>query len=197
MSRLNSRRRKIIYEMLAKRDREICQWCKKPGNSKTLVVDHVDNNRENNSESNFQLLCRSHNNMKNPRGPGRKKSPERERKIEDLNLKECSAEFAKSERCRPIFNQWLFDKIMAQGMMKWDVLVDGGAAKIDGSQQTVTRYLKSATSIEGKYERIEVEGVVYVQFKPEYAAQLKREEDKAKNVSGKVLPMPPQSQQAI
>ena len=82
-------------------------------------------------------------------------------------------------------------------MMKWDVLVDGGAAKIDGSQQTVTRYLKSATSIEGKYERIEVEGVVYVQFKPEYAAQLKREEDKAKNVSGKVLPMPPQSQQAI
>jgi len=54
---------------IAERDGEFCRKCEKLPSEGQLIIDHIDNNNDNNSFDNYQLLCRSCNYKKNPSRP--------------------------------------------------------------------------------------------------------------------------------
>jgi len=152
MSRMNSRNRKRLYDLISKRDGAWCAICKDTGEKSGLILDHIDNDNSHNDLSNFQILCRSCNNKKNPRGPGKKKSPVYVRGDEYEPPRRPTPELEKSERCEPIFRQWLEDKVMELEKMEVHDVVYSGAEKAGCSPPTVNRYLGKMCSSEGKFE---------------------------------------------
>ena len=56
-----------MYAMLVKRDGERCKNCSCTSKERQLVVDHIDNNNNNNKLDNLQLLCRRCNFFKDSR----------------------------------------------------------------------------------------------------------------------------------
>ena len=173
MSRMNSRIRKKFYPLLVARDSEECALCGVIGNRSSLIIDHKDNDNSNNTIENYQLLCRSCNGKKNPRGKAKKQSTMREKEIDYLKTKESSAELAKSEKCKPMFKKWLKEVIKQYGTLGVPELVNAGAEKINLSQQTTMRYLQGSCSFEGDYEIYTIDEKKYVRFKAEYAAKMK------------------------
>ena len=174
MSKMNSRLRKKIYPKLVARDGEECHNCPTIGNYNSLVIDHLDNNNSNNEINNLQLLCRSCNGKKNPRGKAKKQSPIYVRGDEHQQPKEPSPELKKSERCEPIFRDWIERRVGEFGSLSVYDILTGGAERAGCSQATVNRYLQKVCSIEGNFQYIEKEdGQKFVRFKPEYVQKIK------------------------
>ena len=149
---MNSRTRKVLYQQLVKRDGEWCDTCKQVGDSKTLVIDHKDNNNAHNEPSNYQLLCRSCNNRKNPRGPAKKKSTVYVRGDEYEPPRRPTPEFEKNKKYEPIFRRWLEGKIKELGKMELHDTIYSGAEIAESSPATINRYLGKMCSSEGKFE---------------------------------------------
>ena len=55
--------------IIAERDSECCKFCGRSPPEVKLVIDHKDNDNQNNYLDNLQLACRSCNYKKNPRRP--------------------------------------------------------------------------------------------------------------------------------
>jgi len=158
MSRMNSRNRKVLYQQIAKQQGDWCNVCREPSDSKPLVIDHIDNDNSNSDLPNLQLLCRSCNNRKNPRGPGKKQSPICMDGSEHLPPRRFTPEMEKNLVSEPLFRQFVANEILKYGKKELVGLICAGAEEASCSTPTATRYLQKMTSSQGKYEVVIVEG---------------------------------------
>jgi hypothetical protein len=151
--KLGQKQRARVFALLVKRDGARCSICQKRGNEKSLVVDCIDNSGDHSRLENLQLLCRSHNTRKNPRGVGRFHPSKLSLGIQAIERPPVSTlEMLKNQECEPLFLHWLFGNIRAHGWMYLSDVLNGGAEYAGLSQTTVRRYLDKKTSVEGKYE---------------------------------------------
>ncbi|MFZ1081961.1 MAG: HNH endonuclease signature motif containing protein [Candidatus Kryptoniota bacterium] len=161
MSRMNGRDRKKWYAFLAKRDGEHCRKCGKAGTSKTLIIDHIDNDNSNNVPENFQLLCRSCNAKKNHRGKAKLKN-------QSIEIYEAptSKQIILNEKYKPKFCEYAERRVRQYGWVEMKDLISSGAQITGASTQTIERYLDPMCSTEGQFFVAVVDGVKYVEFKP-------------------------------
>lgn len=166
MARMNGRTRKMMYPFLVERDGEDCQLCRMVGNRFSLIIDHKDNNNDNNEPDNLQLLHRGCNHRKNPRG----KAKPKERNAEILPSP-SSLEMYVSQLSKPVFLKWLSQQVnKAKEVEFTEVLLSG--AKITGrSQLTIRRWLDVECSNAGIYRIIDVDGIKYVTLKNYFLQQ--------------------------
>ena len=160
MARMSGPKRKKLYQRLVLRDGECCYIGGEPGNSKTLVIDHADNDHSNDALANLHLFCRSMNQVKNPRGRGHKMLSsvcvcvcEGLAELES-NLT-ISAEFKKNQQAEPDFRHWLFAEVWRKGSLSLDDAIDCGAAVAHCSQETIKRYIRKECSRVRPYQVIE------------------------------------------
>lgn len=154
MSRMNSRNRRINYAILMQRDGQRCANCAKLGDYGSLMIDHRDNDDNNNELSNLQLLCRSCNTKKNPRGKGKKHSPTRA-SVDDYDKpRPMSPEMAKSILAKGKLRKWVAKEVRKHGYLALEDAIDSGTEVADCSEVAAKKYLKSMTSRMGKYEII-------------------------------------------
>jgi len=160
MANMNSRTRKRLYKIIDARDGEFCAMCGVIGSFKTLFIDHIDNNNNNNDLDNLQLLCRSCNTKKNPRGKAKKENesldPETPNQSEELRLK---------KKYQLLFLPWLERHIKRyERVLVKDIIYSG--AKITGASiKVITDYLNVECSTAGRYQIVEDDGKKYVEYK--------------------------------
>lgn len=162
---MNSRTRSRLYKILVERDGERCKICNKWGNAHTLVIDHIDNNNSNNQMWNLQLICRSDNARKNPRGPSKRKvqSPVCVSVSEIDKPKANSAEFDRNRKSEPIFRRWIYFEVRRGRRITYDEALDNGAERSGCSQEAIKRYLKKLTCDSGPLRLVkESDGTVIV-----------------------------------
>lgn len=157
---MNSRMRKKFYPMLVARDGEYCNICGRVGSTKSLIIDHIDNDKRNNKLENLQLLCRRCNYMKNPRGKSKPLNAH-----SDIQAPLPSVEIALSKKYKATFYPWLYRLISECGRVARRDILDAGAEVTGAGQQAIDRYLRACSSFEGMYEEIEIDGVIYIQFR--------------------------------
>jgi len=160
MANMNSKTRKRLYQILSERDGEFCAMCGNFGSYKSLCIDHIDNNNSNNDPDNLQLLCRSCNTKKNPRGKAKPENKSIE--VEILNQSE---ELRLKKKYSALFLPWLERQIKKyEKVLVKDIIYSG--AKISGASiKTITDYLNVECSIAGNYQVVEVDGKRYVELK--------------------------------
>ncbi len=158
MSRMNSRTRKKLYIFLVNQDGECCKNCGRIPPEVDLVVDHKDNNNDNNHPDNIQLLCRRCNYLKNPRRPL------------DLSEREEDeeTELQKSRRLRPLVRRFILHEINERVVVSEKELLDGGAEVHASSQQTIKRILDSMCSLYGILERVRQGGTNIIRYKDSF-----------------------------
>ena len=157
--------RYLLRKNLLKQARALClkrdgagccrcpRWKREQQALSLLVLDHKDNDPANNPRngSNWQLLCRAHNHLKNPRGKGRF-HPERALRIEDLRTTQPqSAEMEKNQYSEPIFTEWLRQELEDNNEIHIDEAINSGAYIADCSQKTVQRYINKHASSAGEF----------------------------------------------
>jgi hypothetical protein len=164
MGRLNSRQRRKLFEQLRARDGERCNVCKRFGNCNTLVVDHRDNNPDNNGLSNLQLLCRRHNYTKNPRG-SKPKMVLDSRELAQPKI--TSAEFLKNTKSEPSFCHWIHRILRKEHRIPYDDAINSGAQMAGCSPVTAKRYLDKLTSSVGPCQVFydDEAGATFLEFK--------------------------------
>lgn len=139
---MNSRLRKFAYGLCVKRDGEKCKICGHRGHTLSLVVDHVDDDDRHNPRdgSNWQLLCRRHNN------PHLKTPAQTERLMRTQGPIDApdnmSAEMRKNIQAERIFQHWVYAYVRKNGAKPFEMLVNMGAFKAKCSPVTSRRYLK-------------------------------------------------------
>jgi len=165
MTRMNSRQRKKYYALLVKRDKEKCARCGATPPEKKLVIDHIDNDDDNNDLGNLQLLCRSCNYLKNPR-----KQPlddvsecvnENMSKREDLAPR---TELEINRAKEPRFRQFLGDSIKESPdrTVEEKEVVNSGAFVCEISPITAQRYLNKLCSSAGPYQRVRIDKTIAI-----------------------------------
>ena len=166
MTRLNSRQRQGLYNLLLARvGGEICQLCGrtrvqliKAGLSPNLVIDHKNNNNSDNRLSNLQFLCHSCNTKKN------------HPTLEEPQQRVMTPEMALGRSYEKRFRRWVSGLIQTpdnHGILAYDFLVHSGAEQIGCSPETIKRYLKKMTSQAGAYEWLE-RGELYIKLKDRF-----------------------------
>jgi hypothetical protein len=177
-----------MYEFLAHRDGEYCFIGGESGNDQTLVIDHADNDNSNNDPSNLNLICRSMNAAKNPRGRSRKKMSSvcvnvREELLRAEFALPSSAEFKKNLQSEPDFRHWLFLEIWRKGRLPLDEVIDCGAAVARCSQESIKRYLRKECSRVRLYEIVndETPRQKFVQLRGEWEQHRQNEEKRRNN----------------
>lgn len=135
------------YLILCARDGEKCQICKKVPPFVYLEIDHKDGNKSNNpvDGSNYQLLCRSDNRKKDPRGKGRGKVL-----IQygvSMIQREMTPEMQRNEKCEGKWRHWLYNTMKRRGRMTIREITFEGAEEVGCSPETIRlRYLPKVTS---------------------------------------------------
>jgi hypothetical protein len=161
--------RKMWYQFLIDRDGQQCKICGRTPPDVYLEIDHCDGDKNNNADdgSNYQLLCRSDNRSKNPRGKGKKK------KVMVATVGAVSDKFHSSEimlnrKNEPAFRHWLFATMKSRGKMTVNEVIFEGAESVNCSPYTIrTAYLPKVTSRAGIYRQYpdEAAGVNMVTFR--------------------------------
>jgi hypothetical protein len=142
MAKMNGRTRRILYNIIAKRDGDFCRMCHAPASERQLVIDHIDNNNANNQLSNLQLLCRSCNYRKNPRPPVATSVRSESETILRLNQSK-----------EPEFRKYVYEELIRdERRFSFKALVNAGAEKIGISPVTAKRYLDKMCSDNGALE---------------------------------------------
>jgi hypothetical protein len=159
---MNGRTRKKIYAILAARDGEECAnpRCGRIGLSKSLIVDHRDNNNSNNDPDNLQLLCRSCNTRKNPRGKAKPKTESVE-----IYVPHSSKELIKNEICEPIFREWIEKQVSKWKRLELKDAINSGAEVACVSPATTERYINKMCSTAGKFHVVMIDRMRYIEFK--------------------------------
>ena len=142
---MNSHTHSIVYQFLAKFEGEYCKMCGISATQRRLVVDHIDNDNNNNHPDNYQLLCYKCNYLKNPRRP--------------LDICECvrtvpeiQSEIEINRTVEPLFREYLSQTFANVESMPKKEIVNASASYLDVSPITTSRYLDKECSIEGNYE---------------------------------------------
>jgi len=169
-----------IYRYLCLRDGEKCAICNYvPTTFYSLDIDHIDNNKLNNVESNFQLLCRSCNVAKeNTHRVGRPKAPkgtcvcvcaDTDVMKQAIPYAEASAEMRANAQYETAFRAWTLSYIKEHGHISKVDAVNAGAELCGCNPSTSGRYLAKLTSIAGPLrESKDRTGAIVVSYKPEY-----------------------------
>jgi hypothetical protein len=139
-----------LYPILVARDGEFCVLCGRVGINKSLCIDHIDNNNNNNDLENLQILCRSCNTKKNPRGKHRPKNNSLE--IETPNQSE---EIRLNKKYEPVFREWVENQFKKYDSLLLKEVIDAGAEVTTASTQTIERYLRKMCSFAGVLEVFE------------------------------------------
>jgi len=157
VSKMNGPTRKKLYNYLADKDGEYCRCCGALPSERQLVVDHRDNNNSNNTPTNWQLLCRSCNYLKNPRPV-------------DVCVSESEAQATELQVNRtkePQFKRMLAQLINEKEYHEEKDLINSIAERLDLSPVTVKRYLDKVCSSHGVYQRYKERSSVVIGFKTE------------------------------
>lgn len=140
MTNMNQRLHDTLFPLLIKEYGKKCNTCKrwyKTADPKKLFIDHKDNNNNNNDFSNFQLLCRSCNTIKNhPR-------------TTEPTIRNAPPEFIagkKNFKLARKYVQGLMEDPDNHNALKYDDLIIDIAAFVDCSQQSIKNYLQKMTS---------------------------------------------------
>ena len=152
MSHMNSRTRHIVYEFLVQRDGEFCNHCKVLGMERQLVVDHIDNNDNNNHPDNLQLLCRRCNYLKNPRLSEREPFDMCEcEPIQHVSFSYHTNEITINKEKEPLFRKYV--EYIIDKNIEWEKedLINSGSETVGVSIITAERYLKKMCSSTGKF----------------------------------------------
>jgi hypothetical protein len=174
MGGMNLRQRTFAYNFCVKRNGEKCNVT---GCIRTkLIVDHIDNNDKNNPKdgSNWQLLCRHHNYIKNPRRCwAMKYFTARMQKVE--SSEPGSPELRKSELAFPLYCEWLRRKVNENTAIPMDQAINSGAmfvtkCGIQLSPATIrSRYLPMLISSDGDFDADDTSPTnVLIRFKPKH-----------------------------
>ncbi|MBI1829731.1 MAG: HNH endonuclease [Thaumarchaeota archaeon] len=158
MSRMNGTTRKMLYSLLVRRDGEHCRHCHALASERELVIDHKDNDNNNNRLENLQLLCRKCNYLKNPRRP----------------IDECvsvcvpleqTSEIKINKIKEPMFRNYVASTVSKFNLVSEQDLIDSSAEALGISPVTTSRYLRKLCSSEGRFERIQVDNQLIVRYK--------------------------------
>lgn len=141
--------RETWYPVLVKEEGERCVVCGQGPPEKYLEVDAKDGNHKHSVRSNVQLMCRSDNRRKNPRGKARRKAPLDSSIIEQPLP--SSAEFQKNKQAEPKFRHWLYDMVKKNGRVPLNQAIHSGAEVAGISPVTAKRYLMKLCSEAGAF----------------------------------------------
>ena len=155
----DSKLRNKIYPGLVAIQGELCKCCGKlpketPENK--LYLNFKDENQLNEDMSNLQILCRNCIVLKNFRA------------IPDLEFDTRSAapEMKKNIRMEPLFRNWLSGMIELHHKIPLSEAINSGAEYVDGSPETIKRYLKKMTSNSGNYRIVTGQrGTLFIKWK--------------------------------
>lgn len=144
MTDINPKINNKIYPGLAAIQGEYCRNCGKlpketPQNQ--LFVNFKDENQSNEDIANLQILCSECTSLKFFR------------EIPDLEFDNRTAtpEMKKNIRMEPLFRNWLSGMVQLHHKIAVSEAIDSGAEYVDGSPETIKRYLKKLTSKTGNY----------------------------------------------
>ena len=159
MSKMNGPTRKKFYDFLSNHNGEYCRCCGNLPTEGQLVIDHRDNNNENNSQDNLQLLCRRCNYLKNPRRPvdmcvSEEESPDQ-------------SEMEVSRTKEPSFRKFVCHQISEEKSIPEQELINSGSEYSGISPVTAQRYLNKMCSKVGIYQRRKIGRTVIVEYKME------------------------------
>ena len=160
MSRMNGRTRKKLYDLLIKRDGPNCRCCGALESERQLIIDHRDNNNSNNNPDNLQLLCRSCNYLKNPRGS--------ERPVDMCVSHGWSRDLSEIEISRtkkPKFKKFVAKWVNEEREVPEEDLIYSGSESLDICPITDYRYLRPMCSRDGIYERVKKVGRFVIRYK--------------------------------
>lgn len=157
--RFSSETRKWIYNYLVLRDGEKCAICDYvPTTRNTLDIDHADNNKRNNAQSNLRLACRGCNVAKeNKRRRGRP-SDQRERERENPNTRifklavpySSGSPEMQANACYEIpYRVWLLSYITDHDFIGKPDAINAGAEYVGCNPTTARKYLDKLTSLLG------------------------------------------------
>lgn len=146
MANMNKETRDRLYPLIqAKQKGEYCVGCQRDafilatiGKNSDMVIDHIDNNNENNDINNLQFLCRGCNTLKNHW----RKLPF----IEDL---EDSPTYRRSKQNEFKFRNYTMGRLQEPGtnyFVHLDSLIADGAEYCQCSPQAVKNYIFKMTS---------------------------------------------------
>ena len=157
MSRLNGKQIRKAYAFCVKRDGEHCAICGKRPPEIYLEVDHKDGNPNHNPKdgSNWQLLCRRDNRMKNPRGRGKRKAGTQYKSSILDEARPTTWEAQRNLQFEPAFRHWIHqtvkEKLAKNEHITVDDAINSGAEKVGCSIETAKRYLKKLCSDTGQF----------------------------------------------
>ena len=143
MTRLSKRQRDLLWDIISKRDLgDVCRICGRyVSKTKSInqgVLDCKDNSGDHSQVDNLQILCRSCNAIKNPRGPAVYK-----------NQKDMSAAHAKNLISEPMFRAFVRHLIDGVNVKSYDTedLIAAGCELVNCSTESGERYLKKINLI--------------------------------------------------
>lgn len=148
----NRAQRNRYLDKFSKGEVFICRCCTKTiyrNVEPKAIVEHIDNNSENNHFSNHQIYCRSCNIRKNPKQHKPKKVTTQSEKT--------------NQRAEPAWRNWILNHAATSGEDGYSVndAIFAGAELFDISPETIERrYLPKITSSSGKL--LEHEGKLFV-----------------------------------
>ena len=163
MSNMNSRQRNKAYSYLKMRFGAYCRGCQALESERELVIDHRDNNNFNNHSSNWQLLCRSCNYIKNPR-------------LVERPLDVCGGgcdsldretEITINREKEPKFREYVELRVGEEKQVPQQDLINGGAEYCGCSIKTTARWLAKMTSSQGELRKKKVGNVTMIIIKEE------------------------------
>jgi len=159
VSKMNGPTRKKFYDFLSNHNGEYCRCCGNLPTEGQLVIDHRDNNNENNSQDNLQLLCRRCNYLKNPRRPvdmcvSEEESPDQ-------------SEMEVSRTKEPSFRKFVCHQISEEKSIPEQELINSGSEYSGISPVTAKRYLNKMCSKVGIYQKRKIGRTVIVEYKME------------------------------
>lgn len=148
-----SHSREKWYDILIEEEGGHCKICGRSLPDVYLEVDHKDGNPKHDVRSNVQLLCRSCNRKKNPRGKARRNAhPFNYKASEKPRI--STAEFQTNKRAEPLFRKWLLAMVKKHRRIPTEDAINGGAEYAGCSQITCRRYLQKLCSITGAFREV-------------------------------------------
>ena len=155
---MNARTRKKVYDFLVKIDGEYCRCCGKLRHEGQLIIDHKNNNNNDNRPENWQFLCRGCNYLKNPRRPLDRCVSER---VTDCDAREIEVSKIKE----PSFRKFVYHELNESNEVPESDLVNSAAEDIGISPVTAKRYLNKMCSSRGICERSCRVNAVVIRYK--------------------------------
>lgn len=158
-TRLNSRERKKLYKLHVAMYGENCRHCYKTPrlHGVNLNIDRIDNNDPEYTFEKTQLLCKSCNGKKNPRGKAKKNALDKSESecVREKETQYHTNEIEISREKKPQFEEYVAKRVnkSPKGVPMKD-LIHSAAYVLDISSVTTGRYLDILCSSVGPYEKV-------------------------------------------